>query len=198
MPRAHMQVRTATEADLGAILRLVHDTRQLVPHAVGGMHLRRSAPAASLRYEMILADPDRTLFLAVDGDDEALGMAVISIEEVSATVPLPGVHVANLVVGAGHRRKGVGRALIASIVRFAEAHGIDHIVAGVISEDRETHRYLARLGFAPMVVRRVAPTATVRRALGLGDSLADRRLMDGSGRRVRRTLGTARVLRRGA
>lgn len=198
MSRGHVRVRVATDSDLPAILALVQDTRQLVPHAIAGAHLRRAAPAQGARYEMILDDPDRTLFLAVDADEQVLGMAVASVEEVSATVALPGVHISNLVVGARFRRRGVGRGLIAAIVRYAEAHGIDHIVAGVISEDRETHRYLARLGFAPMVVRRVAPTATVRRALGLGDSVLDRRLIGGSARRGRRPLGAPRVLRRGA
>lgn len=195
MPRGHIRVRVASAADLPAILNLVRDTRQLVPHAIGGAHVRRAEPAMVNRYETLLEDANRSLFLALDDEEQVLGMAVVSVEEVSATVALPAVHVTNLVVGARHRRRGVGRVLLSSIVRYAEAHGIDHIVAGVISEDRETHRYLARLGFAPMVVRRVAPTATVRRALGLGDTLLDRRMVPAA-RRSRRPLGSARVLRR--
>jgi L-amino acid N-acyltransferase YncA len=198
MARGHVHVRVASASDLPAILNLVRDTRQLVPHAIGGVHVRRAEPALVNRYETLLDDDDRTLFLALDDEEQVLGMAVASVEEVSATVALPAVHVTNLVVGARHRRRGVGRVLISSVVRYAEAHGIDHIVAGVISEDRETHRYLARLGFAPMVVRRVATTATVRRALGLGDTLLDRRIVAGAARRARRPLGTPRVLRRGA
>jgi L-amino acid N-acyltransferase YncA len=195
MPRGHIRVRVASATDLPAILNLVRDTRQLVPHAIGGAHVRRAEPAMVNRYETLLEDENRTLFLALDDEEQVLGMAVASVEELSATVALPAVHVTNLVVGARHRRRGVGRVLLSSVVRYAEAHGIDHIVAGVISEDRETHRYLARIGFAPMVVRRVAPTATVRRALGLGEPLVDRRLMPAM-RRARRPLGSARVLRR--
>ncbi|MCU1690845.1 MAG: GCN5-related N-acetyltransferase [Pseudonocardiales bacterium] len=198
MPRGHIRVRVASASDLPAILNLVRDTRQLVPHAIAGVHVRRAEPAMVSRYETLLDDENRTLFLALDDEEQLLGMAVASVEELSATVALPAVHVSNLVVGARHRRRGVGRVLISSIVRYAEAHGVDHIVAGVISEDRETHRYLARLGFAPMVVRRVAPTATVRRALGLGETLHDRRLVPGAARRVRRPIGSPRVLRRGA
>ena len=195
MPRGHIRVRVASATDLPAILNLVRDTRQLVPHAIGGAHVRRAEPAMVNRYETLLEDENRTLFLALDDEEQVLGMAVASVEELSATVALPAVHVTNLVVGARHRRRGVGRVLLSSVVRYAEAHGIDHIVAGVISEDRETHRYLARIGFAPMVVRRVAPTATVRRALGLGEPLVDRRQMPAM-RRARRPLGSARVLRR--
>lgn len=198
MPRGHIRVRVASTSDLPAILNLVRDTRQLVPHAIGGAHVRRAEPALVDRYESLLENDDRTLFLALDDEEQVLGMAVASVDEISATVALPAVHVTNLVVGARHRRRGVGRVLITSIVRYAEAHGVDHIVAGVISEDRETHRYLARLGFAPMVVRRVAPTATVRRALGLGDTLLDRRLVAGAARRARLPLSAPRVLRRGA
>lgn len=198
MARGHIRVRVASASDLPAILNLVRDTRKLVPHAIGGAHVRRAEPALVSRYETLLDDASRTLFLALDDDEQVLGMAVASVEEISATVALPAVHVTNLVVGARHRRRGVGRVLLSSIVRYAEAHGIDHIVAGVISEDRETHRYLARLGFAPMVVRRVAPTATVRRALRLSDTLLDRRIVAGEARRALRPLSSPRILRRGA
>ncbi len=198
MPRGHIRVRVAAPEDLEAVLDLVRDTRKLVPHAIGGAHVRRAESAQEQRYEALLSDPSRSLFLALNEDEQVLGMAVATIEELSATVALPAVHVGNLVVGTRFRRRGVGRALLGSIVRFAESRGVDHIVAGVISEDRETHRYLARLGFTPMVVRRVAPTATVRRALGLGDSLLDRRLAPGAARRARRPLGSARALGRGA
>lgn len=197
MLRGHIRVRVASTADLPAILNLVRDTRQLVPHAISGAHVRRAEPALVERYENLLASDDRTLFLALDDQEQVLGMAVASVEELSATVALPAVQVTNLVVGARHRRRGVGRVLISAIVRYAETLGVEHIVAGVISEDRETHRYLARLGFAPMVVRRVAPTATVRRALGLGDTLVDRRIVAGAARRARRPLSTPRALRRG-
>jgi hypothetical protein len=34
---------------------------------------------------------------------------------------------------------------------------------------REGNRYLARIGFAPLVLHRIAPTSTLRRSLGMTD-----------------------------
>jgi GNAT superfamily N-acetyltransferase len=189
----------AQHADLSAIGDFV---RGAVPTStpLASLRARRADAQLLTRYEAILDDPDRTMLLALDGEmsDAIVGMAVLSIDEVSAVAAVPGVSVTHLVVAKGHRRRGVGRALLVSAVRFAEAHGIEHVAVAVLNEDRETHRYLARLGFAPLVVRRVAPTAAVHRALGMVDSLAERRLAPTSQRRVRRTLGAARALRRGA
>jgi hypothetical protein len=47
----------------------------------------------------------------------------------------------------------------------AERHGAEQVVSNAPPSARETHRFLARLGFTPLVVRRVAPTALLRRRL---------------------------------
>jgi hypothetical protein len=75
------------------------------------------------------------------------------------------VDVQHLFVLTEFRRHGVARALLAAVAGAAERRGADQIVASVPPSAREAHRYLARLGFSPMVVRRVAPTAGLRRRL---------------------------------
>jgi GNAT superfamily N-acetyltransferase len=179
------------------------------PSQVGSLHARRAEAALPSRCESLLADPERAILLAIDGPPppsagrgepgpEIVGMAVLSIGEVGGTIEAPGAHITNLLVAPGHRRRGVGRALLAAAVRYAESHGVDHLAVAVLAEDRETHRYLARLGFAPLLVHRVAPVAALRRSLGMVDSAVERRLAPTSQRRMRRALGTARALRRGA
>lgn len=211
MARGALRIKIADFGDLPAIAQFARSTVPTAGSAqLGTTHARRADAQIPSRYESILADPSRTMLLAVDdppaagaarerpADGEIVGMAVLSVDEVSATIAVPGVHVTNLMVAAGHRRRGIGRALLAAAVRYADSHGIDHLAVAVLAEDRETHRYLARLGFAPLIVRRVAPVAAVRRALNMVDSAVERRLAPTSQRRVRRTLGAARVLRRGA
>jgi hypothetical protein len=44
------------------------------------------------------------------------------------------------------------------------------VLATAAAGSREGNRYLARLGFAPLVVHRVASTSVLRRALGLADA----------------------------
>ena len=63
------------------------------------------------------------------------------------------------------RRHGVARALLAGVAGLAERSGADQILSGAPPSAREMHRFLARLGFTPLVLRRVAATATLRRRL---------------------------------
>jgi GNAT superfamily N-acetyltransferase len=80
------------------------------------------------------------------------------------------LHVTHLVVHPQHRRRGIGRALLAGAVRLAEEQGVEHLLATAAAGSREGNRYLARIGFAPLVVHRIAPTSTLRRALGMTDA----------------------------
>ena len=72
-------------------------------------------------------------------------------------------------VAPGQRRRGVGRALLAAAVHLADEPGIEHVLATAAAGSREGNRYLARLGFAPLVVHRIASTGALRRSLGMTD-----------------------------
>jgi len=81
-------------------------------------------------------------------------------------------------------------------VHLADQRGIEHIVASVVAGSRDANRYLARLGFAPLVVRRLATTTTLRRSLGIVDG-SNRVALLRRARRRGRSL-TGRVISRGA
>jgi predicted N-acetyltransferase YhbS len=68
-------------------------------------------------------------------------------------------------VVAKFRRKGVGTALIDASVRFAEQHGIGHVVTAANSESRDANRFMARLTLAPQATLRASTTAAVRARL---------------------------------
>ncbi len=55
-------------------------------------------------------------------------------------------------------------------MHLADERRIEHLVATAVTGSREANRYLARLGFAPLVVRRIAPTSVLRRSLGMTDA----------------------------
>jgi GNAT superfamily N-acetyltransferase len=80
------------------------------------------------------------------------------------------LHVTHLLVMPGARRRGVGRALLGAAVQLADDCGVDRVLTTAAAGSREGNRYLARIGFAPLVVHRIATTATLRRSLGLTDT----------------------------
>jgi ribosomal protein S18 acetylase RimI-like enzyme len=107
--------------------------------------------------------------LVAETDAGVVGMAILSDTFIGQLMEMPAVQVTHLVVAEGQRRRGVGRALLSGAVTWAEEVGADEIVASVLPSLREANRFYARLGFAPLVTRRVVPVAALRRNLALAD-----------------------------
>ncbi len=149
-------------------------------------------PALEQRYRDALADPDRHLVLAVAGPDggreQVLGMAMLSVAGTNALLDLPAVHVTHSVVADKQRRRGAGRALVAAAAAYAEERGVEQLVVSANPGSREAARFFARLGFAPVALRRTAPVAVVRRRLALAD-----RTEPVGRRRALRAAGVART-----
>ena len=175
MPHS-LQVRAATAADLPALLSFGDELRERLLTTVSDSAGRGRAvpPLARVqleqRYREALDDPDRHLVVVVDGD-EPIGMALLTIGSANALLDIPAVHMSHAVVADHHKKRGAGRALVAAAASFAEQHGIEQLVVSVHPGSRDANRFFARLGFAPLAVRRTAPVAAVRRRL----SQAERR-----------------------
>ncbi len=174
-----VRVRPATADDLPALLAFGDELRDQLLPADGTSRSRTMPPRPALefRYLEAIADPARHLVIAVgDGEhEEPLGMALFTVASANALLDLPAVHMSHAVVADRHKRRGAGKALVAAAAAYAEEQGIEQLVASVHPGSRDANRFFARLGFAPLAVRRVAPVALVRRRLLLGDRALDRR-----------------------
>jgi ribosomal protein S18 acetylase RimI-like enzyme len=197
VPWSPVRVRPVTVEDLPTLLELGDELREQVLPVEGTTRTRGGAMASrtmagraalSQRYTEAIADPERHLVLAVgggDGEQEvALGMALLTIASANALLDIPAVHVSHAVVSDKHRRRGAGKALVAAAAAYAEEHGIDQLVVSVHPGSREAARFFARLGFAPLAVRRTAPVAVVRRRLAQGERTPAQRV-----RRPKRLVG---------
>ena len=191
-----VHVRPATRDDLPHLLDLAVELREhLLPSAHLAAEQRgRSGPATraalEARYLEALDAPDRHLVVATDDSGARLGMALITIASANALLDSLAVHMSHAVVSNRYRRRGAGKALVAAVASFAEERGLDEIVVSVPPGSRDANRFFARLGFAPLAVRRVAPVALVRRHLpaeGRRTEVAARR----RARRPGRLLGSA-------
>jgi ribosomal protein S18 acetylase RimI-like enzyme len=161
--------RVATTDDLPVLLDLWDELRQ-----VGGRAERAVNPvtAVDVRERMlaVLTDPECRIALACDGDTPA-GMVVLRVTGPDPLSEALLAHIVHLVVSRGSRHRGVGHALLAAAADFAAERHLDHVAASVYPSLRDASRFFARMGFAPVAVRRVAPLAVLRRRLGTDGGL---------------------------
>lgn len=185
MVRSGVHVRPATEDDLPALLAFGAELRDsLLPAPNGGPRLRCTPAAAQslleARYREALADDTRHLVVAIDANGEPIGMALLTLASASPLVDCPAVHLSHAVVADRHKRRGAGKALVAAAAAFADERGVEQLVVSVHPGSRDANRFFARLGFAPLAVRRAASVGAVRRRLaqtdrGLGEVVVLRR-----------------------
>lgn len=89
------------------------------------------------------------------------------------------------------RRHGIARSLLFAVAGIAERYGAEQVTTAAPPGARETHRYLARLGFSPILIRRVVNVPVLRRRLAgvshrgaLEDLLSRRRFLRARARRT--------------
>lgn len=167
--RVSVRVRPAEHPDIPGLVQLTRSVDLHSGQFSGRPIIDDNVDHLTARFAEILDEGGRTLLVAVE-DDAVVGLLVARPDTIGAIDLTPVLHVSHLLVAPSHRRRGVGRALLAAIVHVADERGVDRLVATVASGSREGNRYLARLGFAPLVVHRVASTSVLRRALGLADA----------------------------
>jgi ribosomal protein S18 acetylase RimI-like enzyme len=169
-----VRVRPATPKDLPALLGFAEELREQVGPTAERQRIRTATATTraglAARYTEALNDPDRHLVVAVADDDVPLGMALFAVAPANALLDTPALQVSHAVVADKNKRRGAGKALVAAAAAFAEERGLDQVVVSVHPGSRDANRFFARLGFAPLAVRRVASTAVVRRRLQSSDA----------------------------
>jgi GNAT superfamily N-acetyltransferase len=162
-------VRPATSADVPALVALWLELRD------EGLRRRASVmespESAAGRFELALADDTSRVVVAVY-EDEIIGMAQLHRTRPTLLTETSSVELSAMHVADAHRRRGAGKALVSAAVSYAEELGVESVVVSVFPQHRDANRFYARLGFAPLVVRRVANVAALRRRLGPTESRA--------------------------
>jgi GNAT superfamily N-acetyltransferase len=168
VPRTPVFTRPATPDDLPLLVGLWGELRQVGARAERAVN-PLSVPDVSERFAEAINSLDcRVIVALVDG--EPAGMTVLREVQPDPLSVHRVVQVGHVVVAPGKRRRGVGHALLAAAADFAEERQIEHVAAGVYPSLRDASRFYARLGFAPVMVHRVAPVNVLRRRLGGGFS----------------------------
>jgi GNAT superfamily N-acetyltransferase len=197
--RACVRVRPATDDDVPALVALVQSLDTASGVFSGKPLADAGAEHLSTRLGEIIAEDDRVLLIAVDESGAVNGLLAARYDSIGAIDLTPVLHVTHLMVVPGQRRRGIGRSMLAAAVHLADESGVEHLLATAAAGSREGNRYLARLGFAPLVVHRVAPTSVLRRSLGLTDMAGRMAVLRRAKRaRAQRAGFAARAVSRGA
>ncbi|MHA3703011.1 GNAT family N-acetyltransferase, partial [Jatrophihabitans sp. YIM 134969] len=173
-----MCVRPAVAADALAVAELLVPFEPSIPTAFPVGRAGRGARAehkltVEAAAEHLLArfdDPEQHVLVATDtgeAGEPVVGVVAARFEDAGLIVPTPVLAVGRLAVSPGLRRRGIGRALLTACIELSESAGVQYLQSVSHPSARDANRYLARVGFAAIATRRMAPVPTVRRALGL-------------------------------
>jgi len=154
MGRNTLTTRAAVPADAPVLLELWGDA------------VRRADPTEQLAdLELVIKDsaasPEQRT-VVVEYGDQVAGAIYLRITTLTPLNLEPAVQSIQPRVLPHFRRHGVGHALMEAATAFAEENGILHVVTAVPNSSREVNRFMARLGLAPAVMYRIAPTAVLR------------------------------------
>jgi GNAT superfamily N-acetyltransferase len=165
-----VRIRHAEPTDVDSLADLWSEFCATAGTAVsGGAHVgarvrERLEAAGEARH----AGQRETYRLAIaEHDGRPVGFASYSVVDRGFLSDCCAVLVDVVHVASGLRKSGIGSALLRDAVLFADEIGAADVVVNVPSTARDMNRFFARHGFGPLVVRRTASTASLRRRLGL-------------------------------
>ena len=161
--RAVVAVREVSPDDLPVVLHMLAKQRE---HASRIERAAATVPPEEIegRLRLITADPGVRALVASVGAD-IVGMAILAAAPASPLCDQLAVQIHYLYVREHRRRSGAGKALLAAAAAFADELGAEQVSASVAPQLRDTNRFFARLGFAPIAVRRSVPVVVLRRQL---------------------------------
>lgn len=160
MSRHALEIRDARPEDAADMLRLWSEAATGAPEEPTPRPVEDAVAALA----QMAADPDERFLV---GFYEGEMVAALHLRR-SAISPLHtdmAVHTSYMLVRPDHRKHGFARALLDAAVSWAEEKDVGHLTAITSGRSRDTNRFLARLGLAPVATIRVANTGLLRRKL---------------------------------
>jgi GNAT superfamily N-acetyltransferase len=158
--RITVQVRDAVPEDAAALIEVWGDFRRASSDRTSEVAHVEAANAVA----RIAADPDERLLVGTI-DDQVVAAAHLLRAGMSPIHTDTAVHITHLHVLGGHRRHGVGKALIEAAVSWAEEKDTTHLMAAASVHSRDANRFMARLGLSQIAIVRGANVKALRAKL---------------------------------
>lgn len=146
------EVRPASSEDGDAILALMPRLASFdVPESRNPVDLWRS-DAAILERWLDGDAPECLVHVAVDGGQEVLGFALVSLRPELLSHE-PSAHLEAIAVGQSAEGSGVGRALLAAAEDEAKAHGAKSITLHVFARNTRARGFYEKSGYDGELLR---------------------------------------------
>ena len=138
-----MEIRKAAAGDEEAILKLIRELAQVVGFA-------EHAPLIDIKIWLstltkMLESPDWVFLLALEGED-TLGLLVFFVRP-TLTTGMNRAQITEMVVGEGHRGKGVGRKLVEEAKKLALQMGCSSLDMSTELDNAEAIGFYRKMGF---------------------------------------------------
>ena len=153
--KIEMNIRRATEADIGGVNRLLRQV--LTVHHQGRPDIFKADAKKYTDDELavIIRDDDRPIFVATDEKNEVLGYAfciLIQHKNDNILTDIKTLYIDDLCVEESLRGQHVGRALYEHTVAFARNIGCYNLTLNVWSCNQNAMRFYEKCGLVPQKV----------------------------------------------
>lgn len=142
-------VRPATSEDLPALQELFRQIGEQHAAAEPTFFRTPDPPLPPDYFVSLLADPEAA-FLVAECDGVVAGALAMSLRRTpDRAILVPGItaHVSDLVVDAGKRRRGIGRALLRAAEAWAKENGATEMRLNVWEFNQGAQRFYEALGY---------------------------------------------------
>ncbi len=152
-----MKVRLATPEDVPSLVALFQELDRMQ----GDWRVFTPRPGfydeVGTKYREAMRTDNSTVLVAED-DAEIVGMAYGEVRVPSRFSDERAFELSGVVVRAGYRGRGVGRALVKEAARFASETGVDWIELKTFAPNQGAMEFWESLGFTPRVVQLTSGT----------------------------------------
>jgi ribosomal protein S18 acetylase RimI-like enzyme len=149
-----MTIRRATSADLGLLEELWREFETEVPEPP---HRETDAESELAELPGYLEEGALALVAEVDGSPVGFALAKLASARIC--------HLSDLYVRPAARRRGVAKALMASVVEWGQGAGADVLTLDVLSTNTDARAMYQRIGFAEETATLFAPIARLSERL---------------------------------
>jgi len=149
--RGDYSIRTAKREDIEQISDLVLRLKKLNEEFDPLYTVRQEAPEVVRKYVSESLDRDDVIMLVADSIGRVVGVIRAEIRSRIFYDPLMSGVITDLYVLPSYRRKGVGEALVSSLIKILRSRGIGLVSAEFPPMNKIAVEFYANMGFKPLM-----------------------------------------------